>query len=53
MRRAADGLRISARLIDASSDECLWTEKYDGRVEDVFAMQERLARTIVDAFSCN
>jgi non-specific serine/threonine protein kinase len=49
VRRAADGLRISARLIDASSDECLWTEKYDGRVEDVFAMQERLARTIVDA----
>ena len=49
VRRAADGLRISARLIDASSDECLWTEKYDGRVGDVFAMQERLARTIVDA----
>ena len=49
VRRAADGLRISARLIDASSDECLWTEKYDGRVEDIFAMQERLARTIVDA----
>ena len=49
VRRAADGLRISARLIDASSDECLWTGKYDGTVEDIFAMQERLARTIVDA----
>lgn len=49
VRRAADRLRISARLIDASSDECLWTEKYDGMVEDVFVMQERLARTIVDA----
>ena len=49
VRRAADRLRISARLIDASSDECLWTEKYDGTVEDIFALQERLARTIVDA----
>lgn len=49
VRRAGDRLRISARLIDASSDECLWTEKYEGMVEDIFAMQERLARTIVDA----
>jgi TolB-like protein len=49
VRRAADRLRISARLIDASSDECLWSEKYDGAVEDVFAMQEHLARTIVEA----
>jgi TolB-like protein len=49
VRRATDRLRISARLIDASSDECLWSEKYDGTVEDVFAMQERLARTIVEA----
>ena len=49
VRRAADRLRISARLIDASSDECVWTGKYNGTVEDVFAMQERLARTIVDA----
>lgn len=49
VRRAADRLRISARLIDASSDECRWTGKYDGNVEDIFAMQERLARTIVHA----
>jgi non-specific serine/threonine protein kinase len=48
VRRTAR-LRISARLIDASTDECLWTEKYDGTVEDVFTMQEHLARTIVDA----
>jgi len=49
VRRAASRLGISARLIDASTDDHVWTEKYDGTVEDVFAMQERLARTIVDA----
>lgn len=49
VRRAASRLGISARLIDATTDHHLWTEKYDGTVEDVFTMQERLARTIVDA----
>ena len=49
VRRAASRLGISARLIDASTDDHLWTEKYDGTVDDVFTMQERLARTIVDA----
>jgi len=49
VRRAGETLRITARLIDASTDDHLWTEKYDGAVGDVFAFQERLARTIVDA----
>ena len=49
VRRAASRLRISARLIDASTDDHLWSGQYDGTVEDVFAIQERLARTIVGA----
>ena len=49
VRRAGDTLRITARLIDAATDDHLWTEKYDGAVGDVFLFQERLARTIVDA----
>ena len=48
-RRSAGRLRITAQLIDASIDAHLWSEKYDGSDEDVFAFQERLARTIVDA----
>lgn len=49
VRRAGQRLRVSAQLIDAESDEHLWAETYDGTLEDVFAIQERLARTIVDA----
>ena len=49
VRRAGDRLRITAQLIDASTDDHLWTDKYDGTVEDVFAFQERLARVIVAA----
>ena len=49
VRRAGSRLRITAQLIDASTDDHLWADKYDGTVEDVFAFQERLARVIVDA----
>jgi non-specific serine/threonine protein kinase len=48
-RRAGTQLRISAQLIDAIRDEHLWAESYDGTLEDVFAIQERLARVIVAA----
>ena len=48
VRRAGGRLRITARLIDASTDAHLWADKYDGTVADVFAFQERLARTIVE-----
>jgi TolB-like protein len=49
VRRAGRRLRITAQLIDASADNHLWADKYDGTVEDVFAFQERLARVIVAA----
>jgi non-specific serine/threonine protein kinase len=49
VRRAGNLLRITARLIDAASDAHLWADKYDGSGEDVFAIQERLARAIVEA----
>jgi TolB-like protein/thioredoxin-like negative regulator of GroEL len=49
VRRSADRLRITARLIDAPADILLWTDTWDGSLGDVFAMQERLARVIVAA----
>ena len=49
VRRAGRRLRITAQLIDASTDDHLWADKYDGTVEDVFAFQEQLARVIVAA----
>jgi len=49
VRRAGSRLRITAQLIDATTDDHLWADNYDGTVEDVFAIQERLARVIVDA----
>ena len=49
VRRAGDRVRIAAQLIDAATDDHLWADKYDGSVEDLFAIQERLARVIVEA----
>ena len=49
VRRAGERLRITAQLVDVSTNTSRWTDRYDGVLDDVFAIQERLARTIVDA----
>ncbi|PWB72556.1 MAG: hypothetical protein C3F15_10920 [Holophagae bacterium] len=49
VRRAGSSLRISAQLIDANTDDHLWAEKYGGTLDDVFAIQEKVSRSIVDA----
>ncbi len=48
VRRAGRSLRITAQLIDAASDAHLWAEKYGGTLDDVFAIQEKVSRAIVD-----
>ena len=49
VRRSGSSLRITAQLIDAKSDAHLWAEKYAGTLDDVFDLQERLSRQIVQA----
>jgi eukaryotic-like serine/threonine-protein kinase len=49
VRRAGSTLRITAQLIDVDTDAHLWSEKYSGTVDDVFDLQERLSRQIVEA----
>lgn len=49
VRRAGASLRLTARLIDADDGSTVWSDKLGGTVEDVFAMQERVSRTIVQA----
>ncbi|MGD8727714.1 MAG: protein kinase, partial [Gemmatimonadales bacterium] len=48
VRRAGPNLRITAQLIDAQTDAHLWAEKYGGTLDDVFDLQERLSREIVE-----
>ncbi len=49
VRKAGNSLRITAQLIDAESDAHLWAEKYSGTLDDVFDIQEKVSRAIVDA----
>jgi len=46
VRKAGERLRITAQLIDAVSGFHLWSETYDRRLEDVFAIQSEIARKV-------
>jgi TolB-like protein len=49
VRRAGNALRVMAQLVEARSDAPVWNGKYSGTVEDVFGIQEEIARKIVAA----
>lgn len=48
VRKSGNQLRITAQLIDAEKDGHLWAEKYDGTRDDVFDIQEKVSRAIVN-----
>jgi serine/threonine-protein kinase len=48
VRRAGDRLRITAQLSSTEDGRLLWSERYDRTFADVFAIEEEIARTIVD-----
>jgi adenylate cyclase len=47
VRRGGDRIRISAQLIDAVTGAHRWAEHYDRTLEDIFAVQDDVVRTIV------
>lgn len=48
VRKAGNDLRITAQLIDAVKDSHIWTEKYRSTLDDVFDLQEKISRSIID-----
>jgi serine/threonine protein kinase/tetratricopeptide (TPR) repeat protein len=48
VRRSGSQLRITAQLTSTSDGRLLWSQRYDRRLDDVFAIQDEIARTIVD-----
>jgi len=49
VRRAGDRVRISTQLVHAARDQGLWAEAYERDLEDIFAVQSDIARSIADA----
>src|SRR5207245_1130231 len=48
VRKASDDLRITAQLIDTGNDEHLWSQDYDRRMENVFAIQREIAQSVAE-----
>ena len=49
VRRAGSRLRITAQLVESRSRHSVWAERYDRQLEDVFAIQDEIARSIAQA----
>lgn len=49
VRRAGDGIRITAQLIDALKGQHLWSERYDRDLKDLFAVQDDITKRIITA----
>jgi adenylate cyclase len=49
VQRSADRIRINAELIDALTGHDIWTERYDGDLKDIFALQDEITMKILTA----
>ena len=46
VRKADSRLRITGQLIEASTGKHLWAEKFDGALEEVFELQDKVASAV-------
>ena len=51
VRRAGDALRINAQLIDGASGDNVWADRFDRDHTDIFAIQDEVITSIVDALA--
>jgi eukaryotic-like serine/threonine-protein kinase len=51
VRRSGSRIRISAQLVNIGDGYHLWSERYDRQMEDVFDVQDEIAKAIVDALT--
>ena len=49
VRKGGNRVRITAQLIDASTGNHIWADRYDGDLTDVFALQDEITKNVVAA----
>ena len=49
LRRSGDRLRVNAQLLETATGKGVWAERYDRRLEDVFAIQDEIVQSIASA----
>ena len=51
VRKAANQVRITAQLIDATTGVHLWADRFDGAIEDIFHLQDQVTTSVVGAIT--
>jgi TolB-like protein len=51
VRKAANRLRITGQLIEASTGVHLWADRFDGGLDDIFELQDRVASSVIGAIA--
>jgi TolB-like protein len=49
VRRSGERVRIAGQLIDTTSGNHIWADRYDGALSDIFDLQDRVAESVVGA----
>ena len=53
VRKATSRVRITGQLIDATNGQHIWADRFDGDLEDVFELQDRVTESVVGAIEPN
>ena len=51
LRKAANRVRITGQLVDATTAANLWAERFEGTIGDIFELQDQLAESVVGAIA--
>jgi TolB-like protein len=51
VRQSESRIRITGQLVDASAGTHLWAERFEGRLDDIFELQDQIANSIVGAIA--
>ncbi|HVJ42592.1 MAG TPA: winged helix-turn-helix domain-containing tetratricopeptide repeat protein [Dongiaceae bacterium] len=51
LRKAASRVRITGQLVDATTGGSLWSERFEGRMDDIFALQDQMTANVVGAIA--
>ena len=51
VRKAANRVRITGQLVDATTGGHLWAERFEGTLDDIFELQDRIAASVVGAIA--
>ena len=51
VRRAANRVRITGQLVDATTGGQLWAERYEGALDDIFELQDQITQSVVGALA--